>query len=355
MILFNSDHMNNTKILVICHLTDSKSNGQIAKTNDIISFLKKHGYEVDILNYGKFNIFQKIFSSKRIIKDYEKIVLMPGGKNALFYYINLLTKLHKTNTHYVAIGGWVLNLLNDSKNKKYFDKLKSFKGVYLQNTKTVDAFIENGFKNVFNVSSFSSKLPITDKQANLKALNYLKQEEFNFCFFARVERTKGVLLACEAIQKAIQKYPEHKITLDIYGEIKDEVLRSEIGKITEKTAQISYKGILYSDDCLTVLSSYFCMLFPTFYKGEGTPHTIIESYMAGLPIIASNWAYNSELVENGKTGFLFDLNTDQLFETICHVIDNYKELSDVSKNCYKKSKFFDMENLLKPLLLNLEN
>jgi glycosyltransferase involved in cell wall biosynthesis len=347
--------MNTSKVLVICHLTNSKSNGQVSKTNDIISFLEKHNYDVDILNYGKFNFFEKVFSSKSIVKKYDKIILMPGGKRALFYYINLLTKLNKTNTHYVAIGGWVLNLLNDPKNKKYFEKLKFFKGVYLQNIKTVEAFKKNGFNNVFNVSSFSSKIPISDEQANQKYLNYTKQNKFNFCFFARVEKTKGVLLACDAVKRAIEKYPNKDITFDIYGEIKDEELRVKLSEIVGKNPQISYKGVLSSSNCLAILSSYFCMLFPTFYKGEGTPHTIIESFMAGLPIIVSDWAYNSELVENKKTGLIFDLNTDDLFEKICWTIENSSELSNISRNCYAESKKFDVEKLFKPLLDNLKD
>ena len=345
--------MNKMSVLVICHLTESKSNGQISKTRDVISFLKKHGFIVDVLNYGSFNIFEKVFSSKNIMKKYDNIVLMPGGKRALFYYINLITKLKKVNTHYVAIGGWVLNLLNDPKNRKHFEKLKKFKGIYLQNTKTVDAFKTNGFNNVFYISSFSSKLPISEEQAKQKALSYTNRTKFNFCFFARVERTKGVLLACDAINRAIKKYPNKEISFDIYGEIKDETLRDELSKIIEKNQQISYRGVLSSVDCLTILSSYFCMLFPTFYKGEGTPHTIIESFMAGLPVIASKWAYNSELIEDKNTGLLFDLNNDELFEKICWAIENCEQLSIISIECFKKSKIYDPEKLLLPLLNNL--
>lgn len=345
--------MKKDSILVICHLTNSKSNGQISKTTDIIQFLRNHDYEVNILNYGKLNLIQKVLFSRKVVKKYNKIVLMPGGKRALFFYTNLLINLKKTNIHYVAIGGWVLNLLNDKKYKKYFDKLKLFKGLYLQNIKAVKEFADKGFKNVTNISSFSSKLKISENEALMKAQNYKTCTAYNFCFFARVEKTKGILLACNAIQKAIKKYPDKKISFDIFGELKDSDLKNKLIKISRENPQISYKGVLSSKNCLNILSEYFCMLFPTYYHGEGTPHTIIESFMAALPVIASNWAYNSELIDDGHTGLIFELNTNELFEKICWAIENKDKLSQISQNCYKKSSQYEAENLLKPLLKNL--
>lgn len=346
--------MSDKKVLLICHLTGSKSNGQVAKTRDTYDFLKENGFDVEILNYGKLNAFQKIFLSKKLIKKHERIVLMPGGKKALFYYINLITKFKKSNAHYVAIGGWVLSLLNNPKNNRYFEKLKSFKGVYLQNIKTQKVFEEKGFKNTLYVSNFSSKKPLTAKEFEDKNNAYNSIKEFRFCFFARVEKSKGVLLACDAIKRISEKYSNLPILLDIYGEIKDESLENELQDICVNNKNIKIKGVLSGDKVIQELSTYYCMLFPTFYKGEGTPHTVIESFMAGLPVIASNWAYNSEVVENNKTGLLFELDSDELFEKIEWAINNPSKIKEFSRNCFEHSKDFNKEKSLRPLLNNLD-
>lgn len=345
---------NSSKILLICHLTDSKCNGQVAKTLDTYNYLKEKGYEVDILNYGEFNAFQKILCSRKIVKRCDRVVLMPGGRNALFYYSNLLLRLKKKNIHYVAIGGWVLSLLNNKKFKKQFEKLKKFKGIYLQNKATQNRFIEEGFDNTFFVSNFSSKKPLSQKQFDLKNQGYDKIGSFKFCFFARVERTKGVLLACDAINQICQKFKNINISLDIYGEIKDKTLENELNQICKSNPAISVKGVLGGDDVIKQLSTYYCMLFPTFYRGEGTPHSVMESFMAGLPVIASNWAYNSEIVDDNKTGLLFELNTNELFEKIEWAINNPIKIKEFSKNCFTKSKEFNKEKSLEPLLKNLE-
>ena len=50
------------------------------------------------------------------------------------------------------------------------------------------------------------------------------------------------------------------------------------------------------------------MIFPTYYVGEGFPGTIIDAFSSGIPDIATDWRYNSEIVQNGKTGYIYKLN-----------------------------------------------
>lgn len=341
------------KILVICHLTDSKCNGQVAKTKDTISFLEKNGYQVDVLNYGKLNVFQRVFKSIKEIKKHTAIIMMPGGKKALFFYTRLISKLKKKNTHYIAIGGWVLSLLNEQKNHKIFSRLKSFNGIYLQNKEAFQKFENSGFKNIYNISSFSSKKPISPECLKNKSDIY-NNNIFKFCFYARIIREKGILLACNAINNLCNKYPEKLICLDIYGECLDKELQNELSSIYKLNKNIKYCGVLNDDNAINTLSLYYAMLFPTYYKGEGTPHSVIESFMAALPVIASDWAYNGEVIENKKTGLIFDLkNPVGLEKAIEYAIANPSIMKQYSKDCYKESKKYDSDQLLKPLLNNI--
>lgn len=348
--------MKDNRILIICHLTNSECNGQVAKTKDVIEFLKKNGYKVFILNYGQMGLLKKFLLSKRIIKKYQKIILMPGGKNALFYYSYLMLKLKKTDAHYIAIGGWVQNLLKNNKYSRKIRLLKIFKCIYLQNRETMSVFCEKGFNNLCFVSSFSSKQFLTKREFNEKQQLYNNVQEYKFCFFARVERTKGVLLACNAITKIKQNNPNIKIGLDIYGECKDKLLRDELKEIESQNPFISIKGVITGNNAIRTLSNYYCMLFPTFYKGEGTPHTIIESFGAALPVIASDWAYNSEIITNKKTGLIFSLEKENdLINKIMWSINNPEKIRAMSKNCYLESDKYNVNVLLRPLLEKLEN
>ena len=345
--------MKDKKILVICHITNSNCNGQVAKTKDTIFYLRNHGFEVDVLNYGKLNIFQKVFISKKKIKQHDKIIIMPGGKNALFFYARLIQKYKKQNAHYLVVGGWVLSLLSEKKYSRKIKLLKKFKGIYFQNKRVKDEFYKHGFTNVFDISNYSLRTRITEEELGNRLKNLCATNSFNFCYFARVERSKGVLLACDAIKKISKEFPDYHISFDIYGEVKDILLLKELNKISESHSFIKYRGVLTGDDVILKLSHYFCMLFPTFYKGEGTPHTIIESFMAGLPVIASNWAYNCEIVNDKKTGIIFNFENNGLYEAIKFVLHNKDLIITMSKNCYRESLRYSIDKSLGVLIKNL--
>ena len=72
-----------------------------------------------------------------------------------------------------------------------------------------------------------------------------------------------------------------------------------------------YKGVLQPNDVIHTLKQYDALIFPSHYDGEGCPGILVESLSASLPVIASDWKYNNELVTNGDNGFLcstFDPN-----------------------------------------------
>ena len=52
------------------------------------------------------------------------------------------------------------------------------------------------------------------------------------------------------------------------------------------------------------LVNYDLMLFPTRYYTEGLPGTIIDAYIANLPVIATEWKHAREFIKDGETGFI---------------------------------------------------
>ena len=336
---------NKKNVLVICHLTGSKCDGQETKTRDTINFLKKNGFRVDVLNYGKLDFFKKIFVSLKEIRKHKKIVLMPGGIKALKFYSILIKRTKEI--HYMTIGGWISDFIQSKKMAFFIKKMKAFKGIYLQNKSTVRLFKEYGFENAFYVSNYSDKKPITQEECEQSIKEISKENVFRFCFFARVCKEKGILLACEAI-KEINKQRTEKILLDVYGKVDNKFILGELDKYSDC---VNYLGVISGDGVIKTLSSYYALIFPSFYKGEGTPHSIIESFMAGLPPIASNWKYNSEIVDDFQTGLLFSSPTkESLIDKIMWAIDNKDKMIDMREKCFQKSKRYSRDSLLAPFL-----
>lgn len=335
------------KILIICHLDSNKFDGQQSKTNDVINSFKKRGYEVEILNYGHQNLFSLISRSLKRIRVNINVLLMPGGKRALFFYLFLSKLFKKKNFYYLAVGGWIIALVQNKSSLKKLKPLRKFKSVILQNKNAVEIFNKNNFNNVMFIPTFSSKPGLSDDEFRQSLIEFDKTKHFRFCFFARIEESKGIFEACNVIKKLIKN--GYNVSLDIYGQIQKKNIESELPKYLDEN--IKYHGVIH-DDSIKILSSYYCLLFPTYYKGEGMAHSIIESFMAGLPVIASDWKFNSELVKNNETGFLFDLNDleNNLYNKIVFAIENKELIKTIRLNCYKASKKYDSDSVLKSFI-----
>ena len=84
------------------------------------------------------------------------------------------------------------------------------------------------------------------------------------------------------------------------------------------------------------LLQYDLMLFPTFYPGEGLPGTIIDSYISRLPILASDWKYNGELIVDGESGILHQAeDVNDLFDKIKLLALDSKLLNQLSSGIEK--------------------
>ena len=218
------------------------------------------------------------------------------------------------------------------------------------NLGTVDFTKNSGTVNIDNVMfipTFSSKPGLSDDEFRQSLIEFDKTKHFRFCFFARIEESKGIFEACNVIKKLVKN--GYNVSLDIYGQIQEKNIESKLPEYLDES--IKYLGVIH-DDSIKILSSYYCLLFPTYYRGEGMAHSIVESFMAGLPVIASDWKFNSELVKNNETGFLFDLNDleNNLYGKIVFAIENKELIKAMRLNCYKASKKYDSDSVLKSFI-----
>jgi glycosyltransferase involved in cell wall biosynthesis len=53
---------------------------------------------------------------------------------------------------------------------------------------------------------------------------------------------------------------------------------------------------------------------------EGTPLSLIQAGMVGIPVVATNVGSTNEIVVNGETGLLTDLSIDQLANAVAKVV-----------------------------------
>ena len=142
-------------------------------------------------------------------------------------------------------------------------------------------------------------------------------------------------------------------SLDIYGQV-EECFVDEFNTEKDKFSDaIKYKGIVPYDKSTEILKEYDALLFPTTHKGEGFPGTIIDAYASGLPVIASSWKYNSYLVIDNKTGFIYDYtDVTELDEILSNLIKNPRILISLKRNCLKEYEKYNPDNLVKEITKN---
>ena len=72
---------------------------------------------------------------------------------------------------------------------------------------------------------------------------------------------------------------------------------------------------------------------------------ILEAFSFGIPVIASRIGGAQELVENDKTGWLFEPGNMEGLENIIKNI-NINNINIIKYNCLKKAEEYNLENYL---------
>ena len=116
----------------------------------------------------------------------------------------------------------------------------------------------------------------------------------------------------------------------------------------EDHPKATYRGVLESDQLVQVLSEHSLLLFPSYYRGEGYPGIIIESFQCGVPVIASMWRFIPELVQHEENGLLVEPRSESSLGDAVHRLledpDLYLRLCDGAKQrgeFFRNSKWYD--------------
>lgn len=345
--------INRNKICLVGHFGIGKQlcNGQTIKLKNIYNKLVLDGYKVDIIDthLWKQKPFKLVKQLIYFIKRNDNIVFGLGenGVKIICPIIILISKLYGKRTHYMVIGGWLPNLVRKNKFIKYLCLKTNY--IYVESKEMKKKLNNEGINNVSIFYNFKCLDPI-DKN---DIIDY-KNSTYNVCTFSRVIKEKGIEEAIEAVIKVNTKYSKILFRLDIYGEI-DEKYRKEFLELMKGVPDyISYKGTVDAESSVTVLKDYYLLLFPTYYKGEGFAGTLIDSLASGVPIIASDWKYNKEIVTK-DIGFLVPIDNlvDNISECLVFCANNFGVVKKMREKCLEEYSKYTPNNVIKILYKNL--
>lgn len=337
-----------SKIGVIGRTAEGTSlcDGQTIKTRILVDELKAKYPSTEIIIADTYN-FKKNYHSllKSIIRCMREsnvvfILLSRNGRRIIFPIVNFLNLFFKKPIIHDVIGGGSEELIRKYPTLKWH--YNQFTVNWVESLKLVDRLKELGIDN-------AEYLP------NFKRLSCISSEEikphegaiYKFCTFSRVTREKGIGIASQAIIDINRKAGSCKAVLDIYGPIEDGYEEELQRYVDSSDGAVNYKGIVDYNDSVSVLNNYYMLLFPTSFYGEGFPGTLIDAFSAGLPVIATDWHYNGEIISYNITGFLYATDEAHRLKELIEYSMNHPDLINAMRyHCLTEAKKYSADTVM---------
>ena len=331
-------------LIGICgHYSDAAValNGQTVKTKILTEALEEvYGKEnitrCDTHNWKK-RVISFAFRCLGLLMHCRNIVLLPAQSAvlSLFPAFVILNRVFRRKIHYYVVGGWLLESIEQHPGLMKY--LKAIDGIYVELHTMEQQLKALGLTNVYYVHKFRKLQIIQEEELPATA-----QLPLRFCLFSRIMKEKGVEDAIASISEVNRRHGDTVCELDIYGQV-DPNYESRFAQICQNLPEgIRYSGFVDFSRSGEVLRQYDALLFPTYYEGEGYANTVVDAYASGLPVIATDWKYNKEVISDGMDGVLYDFRQPELLtEILDGFVDRQEELLHMRKNARKRA--FDYE------------
>ncbi|MBQ8782256.1 MAG: glycosyltransferase [Clostridia bacterium] len=323
------------------------NSGQKDKTQSVYSALvkvlgKNNVVALDTRGWQK-NPLRLILQCKKLLAECENIIMLPAtnGLKIFPFLFETLNSFYKRKLHYAVVGGWLADFLKSNTN--LIKSLKKLDGIFVEVPSMQRELNIMGFTNVHVMPNFHEVMILSTDELCFQS------EPYKLCTFSRIRSEKGIEDAVEAVRNANAALGRTAYTLDIYG-LPDEDYKERFEELKSTFEPfITYKGFLSGTESISrELCSYFAMLFPTRYEGEGFAGTIVDAFSAGVPVIATDWKYNKEVVTHGIDGILYNVeDRGQLSIILIEAADNPDTINSMRKACLIRAREFSPENGIK--------
>lgn len=294
---------------------------------------------IDTDNWSKNFIKISISILMNIFKA-EKIVICSAQRGANIFLKVMKILNIKAEVYYFVAGGRFGNYI---KERLYdINVYRNLKRIYVESDIMLEQLKISGLKNVEKIWNFRKiqfDAPI------------ISRDNIKFVFFSRVIKEKGIEDLIYAFNILKAKYPN--IILDIYGQVEDEYLE-KLKNIMNNG--IEYKGVITPNNIqeYELLSQYDVFVLPTYYKGECLPGALIDAYISGLAIVASDWKYAREYINDGEVGYIYKyMDKNDLVCKMEKLILEKDLLLKFKMNSKKQGRKFNSDEVLKSFKINL--
>lgn len=151
---------------------------------------------------------------------------------------------------------------------------------------------------------------------------YPDDHNIRFILVCRVRKDKGIDELFEAIKVISQK--SGVVEFHIVGWYEDDEYREKLDYM-KKNYPVIYHGSKSQEEVHELIAKCHCLIHPSYH--EGMSNVLLEGAATGRPCLASNISGCKETIDDGITGFLFDVkNSNSLIGAILKFMNlSYEE------------------------------
>lgn len=181
----------------------------------------------------------------------------------------------------------------------------------------------------------------------------LVREKFNLpadalilIYVGRLGEEKNLLFLLKAFKKVAGEIPEAHLLL--IGGGPEEKLYRDFVKKNGLGGKVVFAGFLPKKTVNQIYGASDVFVFSSLTDTQGL--VIVEAMAAGLPVVAVNRLGPSDIVKDGQTGYLTNLNLEEFSDRIIYLLRNQNKRLYFGKAGRERAKFFSQENTTKHLL-----
>ena len=323
--------------------------GDAIKNRFLLDWFRQNFKKVDYVDTQKWrkNPFILMKLLFRLLFCRIDNIIVSASNESAYRIIRILDKLNKkgSKVYYFMIGGYT-----PIKIKEGIFKVEPFKKldkIVVEADRVKEFYAEVELYNTYRVYNFK---PTTYKADVSKP----HEGKFKFVFLSRLTELKGIFHILESVRVLNSEGLRDTFQVDFYGSF-DNTIKDTFCSEIETIPNAEYKGFLdlKIDSNYDMLASYDAMLFPTMHPTEGFPGIIADAAIAGVPVIAANWNYAKELVEDCGCGFVFPVGDNKaLTDLMRFAINNREKLHSMRQKCVSRSAIYRTENVLTSQLID---
>ena len=320
--------------------------GETAKNQYIIAELKKY-CKVTVLDFYEKRRHPWVFAQALwalLAKPEATIIFSTSAKN-VYAIFRLFKRLRvRRNIIYWVIGGAFAKHIRDRRFRA--DVFNYIKYNLVQCHSMIGELKEAGVTNARFVSNFKPIPYYPDLEKALAAR--AKSKTLRFVFLSRVMPDKGCDYILEAVRRLNAKDLQHRFSVDFYGKI-DAAYHEQFLKEAGMLENVAWHSLLdlRSNEGYDILASYHAMLFPTFHPTEGFAGVMIDAFIASLPVLASDWAHNTEAITDGKQGIIYPVhNIEALTSVMEKCIFGEVDLQTLARNARAEASKYEAKHVI---------